>query len=88
VIMAWRLGLHRIASVLTVFLGGTIVATVYLGWHFFVVDLAGLAIAAASVLVGLRIVPLRAARSVRGRSPRPADRSAAAVPPARDGVAS
>jgi membrane-associated phospholipid phosphatase len=34
----------------------TMVATVYLGWHFFVDDLAGLAIGATSVLVGTRMV--------------------------------
>ncbi|WP_254185641.1 phosphatase PAP2 family protein [Nocardioides panacis] len=58
VLMAWRLGLRRLAAVLTVFLCGTIVATVYLGWHFFVDDLVGLGIALVSVAAALRIVPL------------------------------
>jgi hypothetical protein len=56
VLMAHHYGLHRVAHVLTVFLLGTIVATVYLGWHFAVDDVAGLAIAAVSVLVGRRLV--------------------------------
>jgi hypothetical protein len=68
VLMAWRLGLRRVSTVLMVFLAGTIVATVYLGWHFFVDDVAGLAIAAVSVAVGLRIVPLDGGR---GRFARP-----------------
>ena len=45
---AYRVGL--------VFLGGTIVATVYLGWHFFVDDIAGLAIGYAAVWLGRRTV--------------------------------
>ncbi|CAN5591054.1 hypothetical protein BH10ACT10_BH10ACT10_07420 [soil metagenome] len=71
VLMAWRLGLRRITTVLTFFLGGTIVATVYLGWHFFVDDLAGLAIGAVSVAVGLRLVPLRGSLRQRGPAGRP-----------------
>ena len=47
---------------LTVFLVGTIVATVYLGWHFAVDDVAGLAIAVVSVALGrLMIYPRRPA---------------------------
>jgi PAP2 superfamily len=69
VLMTWRLGLRRLAAVLTAFLGGTILATVYLGWHFFVDDLAGLGIAAVSVAAGLRIVPLGGtwSRGIRSR---------------------
>ena len=37
---------------LTVFLCGTILATIYLGWHFAVDDVAGLAIAWVSVRLG------------------------------------
>ena len=40
-LMARYYGYRRISRVLGVFLVGTIVATVYLGWHFFVDDLAG-----------------------------------------------
>lgn len=43
----------RIATrALAVFLVATMVATVYLGWHFFVDDIAGLAIAVAGVALG------------------------------------
>jgi hypothetical protein len=43
----------RIATrALAAFLVGTMVATVYLGWHFFVDDIAGLAIAVAGVALG------------------------------------
>jgi hypothetical protein len=38
------------------YLGVTIVATVYLGWHFAVDDVAGLAIGALAVLLGTRTV--------------------------------
>jgi hypothetical protein len=43
---------RRTALVATVYLALTIVATVYLGWHFFVDDVAGLAIAALAVGLG------------------------------------
>jgi membrane-associated phospholipid phosphatase len=55
-LLARYYGLRRISQALTVFLAGTIVATVYLGWHFFVDDIAGLAIAYASVWLGRRMV--------------------------------
>ncbi|MGN6251534.1 MAG: phosphatase PAP2 family protein [Marmoricola sp.] len=42
--------------VMTVFLLGTIVATTYLGWHFFVDDLAGLFIGWLSVFLGSRVI--------------------------------
>ncbi len=51
-LMARYYGLRRITQALTVFLGCTIVATVYLGWHFFVDDIAGLAIGAAACWLG------------------------------------
>ena len=51
---------RRTALVMTVYLALTIVATIYLGWHFFVDDVAGLAIAAAAVGLGhLTIYPTR-----------------------------
>jgi PAP2 superfamily protein len=54
--LAWWHGLRRTALLLGVFLAGTAVATVYLGWHF-VVDLpAGLAIAALAWWLGPRTV--------------------------------
>jgi hypothetical protein len=42
--------------VMTVFLIGTIVATTYLGWHFFVDDLAGLFIGWLAVFLGSRMI--------------------------------
>jgi hypothetical protein len=56
VLMASYYGLRRTTRVLTVFLCGTILATVYLGWHFAVDDVAGLAIGWASTQLGRRII--------------------------------
>ena len=59
-------GFRRATQAMTVYLIGTIIATVYLGWHFAVDDLAGLAIAYLAVRLGrLMIYP-------RGR-PTPSD---------------
>jgi membrane-associated phospholipid phosphatase len=87
-LMAARLGFRRTAWVLRVFLAGTCVATVYLGWHFFVDVPAGLAIGWLAVrLSGAAGAPRseprpdRApARSRRRRSPRPGARSPAPAP--------
>lgn len=50
--------LRRAARVMAVYLAGTVLATVYLGWHFFVDDIAGLAIAFLAVALGrLTIYP-------------------------------
>jgi membrane-associated phospholipid phosphatase len=49
-------GLRKISRVLGIFLIGTILATVYLGWHFFVDDVAGLAIGFAACWLGTRMV--------------------------------
>ena len=49
-------GLRRLSQVMGVFLFLTIVATVYVGWHFFVDDLAGLAIAFLAVYLGKRMI--------------------------------
>ena len=52
VLMARYYGLRRTATVLSLYVAGTMVATVYLGWHF-VVDLAGgVVIACAAVALG------------------------------------
>ncbi|MBZ5737171.1 phosphatase PAP2 family protein [Nocardioides mangrovi] len=60
VLMAAYYRLRRTTIVLSVFLVGTLVATVYLGWHFAVDDLAGLAIGAVAVVLGrLTIDPRR-----------------------------
>jgi hypothetical protein len=57
-LMARYYGLRRTTRALTVFLVGTIVATIYLGWHFAVDDIAGLAIGWLSVALGrLMIYP-------------------------------
>lgn len=67
-LMARYYGLRRTTRALAVFLVGTVVATVYLGWHFAVDDVAGLAIAVVGVLLGrLMIYPPR--RPLRSRRP-------------------
>ncbi|MGZ4468971.1 MAG: phosphatase PAP2 family protein [Nocardioidaceae bacterium] len=45
-------GMKRATRAMTVFLAGTIVATVYLGWHFAVDDVAGLLIGWLAVRLG------------------------------------
>ncbi len=63
VLMARYYNLRRTSQVLTVFLFGTVLATIYLGWHFAVDDVAGVTIAFLAVLLGrLMIYP-------RGRPP-------------------
>lgn len=72
--LAWWHRLRRTTIVLAVFLAGTMVATVYLGWHF-VVDLpAGLAIAALAWVLGPWTVGVR-------RRPPPRERSAGFMSP-------
>ena len=51
-LMARYYGLRRISWIVGVFLIGTLVATVYLGWHFAVDDVAGLAIAWVAFQLG------------------------------------
>jgi membrane-associated phospholipid phosphatase len=63
VLMASYFRLRRTTRVLTVFLGCTMLATIYLGWHFAVDDLAGLAIAWVSVQLGKTLI--RPAPTVR-----------------------
>jgi membrane-associated phospholipid phosphatase len=63
VLMARYYGLRRTSVALSVFLSATIVATVYLGWHFAVDDVAGLLIAYVAFRIGrLMVYP-------RGRLP-------------------
>jgi membrane-associated phospholipid phosphatase len=65
VLMARYYGMRWTSVALTVFLAATIVATVYLGWHFAVDDLAGLLIAYVAFRLGrLTVYP-------RGRLPGP-----------------
>jgi hypothetical protein len=56
VLMASYYGLRRTTRVLSVFLCGTILATIYLGWHFAIDDVAGLIIGWGSVQLGRRLV--------------------------------
>jgi membrane-associated phospholipid phosphatase len=71
VLMASYYGLRRTTRVLTVFLGGTILATVYLGWHFAIDDLAGLAIGWVSVQLGRWIIHPAHERANRAELVRP-----------------
>nr|WP_246416683.1 phosphatase PAP2 family protein [Nocardioides luti] len=77
-LMARYYGLRRTARAMTVFLGGTLLATVYLGWHFAVDDLAGLVLAFVAVGLGrLTIYPRGRTGPVEG--PLRRGREAAAV---------
>jgi hypothetical protein len=49
-------GMRRTTIAMGVFLAGTIVATIYLGWHFFVDDPAGIAIAVLACYLGRKMV--------------------------------
>jgi membrane-associated phospholipid phosphatase len=69
-LMANYYRLRRTTMALGVFLAGTIVATVYLGWHFFVDDPAGIAMAVLAVYLGKKMIypsgrPPRAEQDVR-----------------------
>ena len=55
-LMAARYRMRRTTIALGVFLAATLVATVYLGWHFAVDDVAGVAIGAAAVWLGARTI--------------------------------
>jgi hypothetical protein len=67
--IAWWHRLRRTTIALAVFLAGTCVATVYLGWHFFLDVPAGLAIAALAWVLGPLTVGVR--RRPDPRPPRP-----------------
>jgi hypothetical protein len=45
-------GLRRAANVMVVYLVAVLLATVYLGWHYFIDDPAGIVLAALAVLLG------------------------------------
>ncbi len=80
VLMAWYYRRRRLTLVLAVVLVGTMVATVYLGWHYAVDDLAGLLIACVAVTLGRLTIypprrdadqrPMKRARSERSVTPR------------------
>ena len=55
-LMASYLGLRRTAWALRCYLALTCVATIYLGWHFVVDDVAGLALGWGAVWLGIRTV--------------------------------
>ncbi len=55
-------GLRRLTRFMGVFLAGTVIATVYLGWHFFVDDIAGGFIGWLSVFLGSRMIYPRGGR--------------------------
>ncbi len=66
-LMARYYGLRRTARAMTTFLAGTLVATVYLGWHFAVDDVAGLVLAFVAVGLGrLTIYPHGRTTTVAG----------------------
>jgi hypothetical protein len=69
-LMARYYGLRRISLVLGVYLFGTILATIYFGWHFVVDDFAGIAIAFLAVFLGRLMIYPRGLAPVSGtRSP-------------------
>jgi PAP2 superfamily protein len=55
-LMARHYGLRRTSRAMAVFVCLTMVATVYLGWHYAVDDIAGVAIAVVSTLIGRTMV--------------------------------
>jgi hypothetical protein len=66
-LMARFYGLRILSWAAALFLFGTLVATVYLGWHFAVDDVAGLALAWISVQLG-KLMVLGSWRSTRERA--------------------
>jgi hypothetical protein len=70
-LMARYYGLRRVTVAMTVYVPATVIATVYLGWHFAVDDVAGLAIAYLAVLFGRwMIYPTGRSREREHGSPR------------------
>ncbi len=60
VLLAFHFGLRWLGALLTIFLLLTMVATIYLGWHYVVDDIAGVAIAVLAVALGTRLAGSRA----------------------------
>lgn len=70
-LMAYYYRLRWAVRAMTLFLIGTVLATIYLGWHFAVDDVAGLAIALIGVTLGrLMIYPRGRPVATRSHSPR------------------
>jgi len=78
--LAWWHRRRRTAIALAVFLAGTMVATVYLGWHFAVDVPAGLAIASLAWWLAPRTVGVRG-RPPSGARPHPEQARSAGVGP-------
>jgi PAP2 superfamily len=76
-LMAAQLGFTRTARLLRVYLALTCVATVYLGWHFVVDDIAGLAIGWFAVRLGTLTTCGSADQTQGGARRRPGGTSAA-----------
>jgi hypothetical protein len=55
-LMCHYYGLRRTTIAMGAFLFATIIATIYLGWHFFVDDPAGIAIAVLAVYLGRKMI--------------------------------
>jgi membrane-associated phospholipid phosphatase len=68
-LMARYYGMRRLTVALTVFVAATVIATVYLGWHFAVDDVAGLLIAYLAVRFGRWMI------YPAGRPPREGERT-------------
>ncbi|WP_460819127.1 phosphatase PAP2 family protein [Nocardioides korecus] len=83
-LMARWYGLRRLSRAMAVYLAGVVVATVYLGWHFFVDDVAGLAIGWLSVFLGTRMIYFPTGR--RPGRPDRSGRSGPAVTEAPEGA--
>jgi hypothetical protein len=65
-LMARYYGLRWLGRLLAVYLVGTILATIYFGWHYVLDDVAGIAIAFLAVLLGRLTVYPRGRRPVSG----------------------
>lgn len=71
-LMARYYGLRRTTVALWLYLGGTMIATIYLGWHFVLDDVAGVLIAVVAVRIGRwMIYPGGRRRGTTVTGPRP-----------------
>ena len=68
-LMAGHLAYRRVALVLWIYIALVCVATVYLGWHFVVDDIAGLAIGWAAAELGILLTGNRRHRRQRAATP-------------------
>jgi PAP2 superfamily len=56
VLLAHYFGMHRVTIALTIYLAATCVATIYLGWHYVVDDIAGIVLAIIAVSFGRKMI--------------------------------